>query len=99
MTPTLDKYEAECAKYFLPAPKFGAYGQSNSKLLTLQNLVVESIERDPKATPLELLALQGCRPFLGREEQTLCERPMADHPESVSRCKKTVLSGQLQKCQ
>ncbi len=99
MTPTLDKYQTECANYFLPASKFVEYGQGNSKLLTLQNLVVESIKRDPKATPIELLALQGCRPFLGREAQTLCEGKMAHHPESVVLCKKLVLSGHIKKCQ
>ncbi len=99
MTPALDKYEAQCAKFILPGPQFVEGSKNNFQLLTLQGLVVESIKRDPKSTPLELLALQGCRPFLGREDQSLCERPMASDPASVALCKKFVLSGQIKRCQ
>jgi hypothetical protein len=99
MSPTLDRYETECASYVLPAPRFVEYNQGAPHLRTLQGLVVESIKRDPKTAPVELLGLYGCRPFLGREDQTLCERPMAYDPASVEVCKKLVLSGKIKKCQ
>ncbi len=99
MTPTLDKYENACANYVLAAPKFVECNQGVSHTQTLQRILEESVKRDPKSSPLELLAREGCRPFLGREDQTLCDRPMAYHPASVALCKKLVLSGKIKKCQ
>lgn len=58
-----------------------------------ERLIVESIQRDPNASPLELLAAYDCRTFLGNSEQSLCKtQPGFDV------CKKQVDGGKIKKC-
>jgi hypothetical protein len=56
-------------------------------------LIIESIRRDPNTTPVQFLATHKCRPFLGREEQSLCEGSFG-----FEACKKLVDAGKIQKC-
>jgi hypothetical protein len=58
-----------------------------------ENMIAESIRRDPKTSPLELLRTYDCRSFLGRAEQALCKTP-----EGYAVCKKLVDAGKMQKC-
>ncbi len=55
--------------------------------------IIQSIQRDPNTTPLQFLATHKCRPFLGREEQSLCEGSFG-----FDACKKLVDAGKIQKC-
>ncbi len=56
-------------------------------------LIIESIRRDPNASPVELLATYKCRPFLGRAEQSLCE-----WNGGYEVCKKLVDAGRMETC-
>jgi hypothetical protein len=58
-----------------------------------EKLIIESIQRDPNTTPVQLLATYKCRPFLGREEQSLCEGS-----GGFQVCKKLVDTGKIKKC-
>ncbi len=58
-----------------------------------ENMITESIQRDPKTPPLQLLGTYDCRPFLGRLEQSLCTQA-----KGYSICKKLVDAGKIQKC-
>ena len=58
-----------------------------------EKMIIESIQRDPKTTPLALLATYDCRPFLGREGQSLCGQK-----GGYDVCKKLVDQGKIQKC-
>ena len=62
-------------------------------LSKFDQLITESIQRDPKTPPLELLATYQCRPFLGRAEQSLC-----NWAGGYQQCKKLVDAGKIQKC-
>lgn len=59
-----------------------------------EKMITESIQRDPNATPLELLATYNCRSFLGRQGQSLCTKNGGGYPI----CKKLVDVGKMQKC-
>lgn len=56
-------------------------------------LVIESIRRDPKTTPQQLLATYECRTFLGRKDESLCK-----WEGGFQQCKKLVDAGVMQKC-
>lgn len=58
-----------------------------------EKLIVESVQRDPNAAPLELLATYGCRPFLGSTERSLCKDKMG-----FDVCKKQADAGKVKKC-
>jgi hypothetical protein len=58
-----------------------------------EKMISESIQRDPKTTPLELLRTYDCRSFLGRANQALCKSP-----EGYAVCKKLVDAGKMEKC-
>jgi hypothetical protein len=67
--------------------------RENLVLSKFDQLITESIQRDPKTLPVQLLATHQCRPFLGREEQSLCE-----WPGGFQVCKKLVDAGKIQRC-
>jgi hypothetical protein len=68
--------------------------RENLVLSKFDPLIIDSIRRDPKTTPVQLLATYQCRPFLGREEQSLCEGS-----GGFQVCKKLVDAGKIQRCQ
>lgn len=65
----------------------------NQLISSFEQLIIESIRRDPKTTPIALLATYECRPFLGRVEQSLCK-----WNGGYQICKKLVDAGKMQKC-
>jgi hypothetical protein len=58
-----------------------------------EQIIKESIQRDPKTPALELLATYECRPFLGRTDQSLCK-----WPGGFQQCKKLADAGKIKKC-
>lgn len=89
-------YGPECVKetQFLPltGEQWSVYGDKPF-IVKFENMIKESIQRDAKATPLELLASHNCRPFLGRVEQSLC-----NDAKGFDTCKKLVDSGKIKEC-
>ena len=67
--------------------------RENLILSQFDQLIIESIQRDPKTPPVELLATYQCRPFLGRPEQSLCQ-----YNGGYQKCKQLVDAGKIQKC-
>jgi hypothetical protein len=65
----------------------------NPFIVKFENVITESIRRDPNTTPVDLLATYDCRPFLGRSEQSLCESNAG-----YQVCRKLVDQGKMQKC-
>jgi hypothetical protein len=62
-------------------------------VIKFEKMITESIQRDPKTPPLELLATYQCRPFLGRVERSLCESTTG-----FNVCKKLVDAGKINEC-
>lgn len=89
-------YGPECVKgsQFLPitGEQWSVYGDKPF-VLKFENMIKESIQRDAKASPLELLASHNCRPFLGRADQSLCS-----DAKGFDNCKKLVDSGKIKEC-
>jgi hypothetical protein len=89
-------YGPECIKgtQFSPitGEKWSVYGEKPF-IVKFENMIKESIQRDAKASPLELLASHNCRPFLGRVEQSLC-----GDAKGFDACKKLVDSGKIKEC-
>jgi hypothetical protein len=56
-------------------------------------LITESIRRDPKTLPMELLRTHDCKSFLGRADQALCK-----WSGGFQQCKKLVDAGKFKKC-
>ncbi|MBP6299968.1 MAG: hypothetical protein KA365_06130, partial [Arenimonas sp.] len=101
-------YGVECMKWVngsenqkLPSDLVGAemkewlsYRQDQYGTLSRFNtLITESIQRDPKTPPLELLRTYDCRSFLGRANQALCK-----WPTGYAVCKKLADAGKMEKC-
>jgi hypothetical protein len=90
------EFAAECLKYSLFFTETGqkwALRREKDYYPGFERLIAESIQRDPKATAAELLAAHGCRPFLGREAQSLCE-----DEKGFSVCKKLVDAKRQSQC-
>jgi hypothetical protein len=89
-------YGPECVKgtQFLPltGEQWSVYGDKPF-IVQFENMIKESIQRDTKASPLELLASHNCRPFLGRVEQSLC-----NDAKGFNACKILVDSGKIKEC-
>ena len=89
-------YGPECVKGTQFLPLTGEqWSVSGDKpfIAKFENMIKESIQRDAKASPLELLASHNCRPFLGRVEQSLC-----NDAKGFDACKKLVDSGKIKEC-
>ncbi len=56
-------------------------------------LITESIRRDPKTPPLDLLRTYDCKSFLGRADHALCK-----WSGGFLQCKKLVDAGKFKKC-
>jgi hypothetical protein len=89
-------YGPECVKgtQFIPTPaeQWSTYGEKPF-IVKFENMIKESIQRDAKATPLDLLASYNCRPFLGRAQESLC-----GDAKGFDVCKKMVDSGKIKEC-
>ncbi len=69
-------------------------GMDESNFISkFDQLIKESIQRDPKTSAVQLLATYECRTFLGRLEQSLCK-----WNSGFQVCKKLVDTGKIQKC-
>ncbi|HWS39978.1 MAG TPA: hypothetical protein VN247_01655 [Arenimonas sp.] len=58
-----------------------------------EKMITESIQRDPKTPPLELLRTYDCRSFLGRADESLCNTSMG-----FNVCKKLVDAAKMTVC-
>jgi hypothetical protein len=67
--------------------------RENQILSKYDQLRKESIQRDPKTPPLELLRTYDCRSFLGRQDESLCK-----WPGGYAQCKKLADAGKIKKC-
>lgn len=89
-------YGPECVKgtQFLPITG-QQWSVSGDKpfIAKFENMIKESIQRDAKTSPLELLASHNCHPFLGRVEQSLC-----GDAKGFDACKKLVDGGKIKAC-
>ena len=89
-------YGPECVKgtQFLPTTgeQWSVHGDKPF-VVKFENMIKESIQRDAKASPLDLLASHNCRPFLGRAQESLCS-----DAKGFDACKKLVDSGKIKEC-
>ncbi len=58
-----------------------------------ENMITESIQRDPKTPPVELLRTYGCKTFLGRSVNILCVSSTG-----FNVCKKLADAGKINEC-
>lgn len=67
--------------------------RENLIISKFDQLIIESIRRDPKTPPMELLRTYDCRSFLGRQDESLCK-----WPGGYAQCKKLADAGKMKKC-
>lgn len=87
--------EAQTLPTDVPGAEMKAWlGKEESGFVSkFDQLIRESVRRDPKVTPVQLLATYECHPFLGREDQSLCK-----WSGGFQACKKLVDAKKLQRC-
>ncbi len=62
-------------------------------IIKFDQIIKESIQRDPKTPPVELLRTYGCKTFLGRSENILCVSSTG-----FNVCKKLADAGKINEC-